>query len=366
MFKSIYTTRMSDDGKTLKRRFEKINSKISVKAKILAVILTLLIAVLAIVVILTLSRTEFVYIYGMDDYAEFTESNNLMPKSENLGEYEAAEFRHFHKERLLGFDSDAYTLIVKYNEEEYEKEKYEIDTEYIGFKKFELDNFDFTLVESNQLNSINIPKEMLFVGISNSTYEIAYVYFYDDDFDYMDKNYAEFLIKDCGWNAEKKYVNNTADSYELIIHDENPDKEYDELYEITFRKDNSDVLYNRTFDYRHEIEEVEKGLFNVHFWVGTNASYDVFVDTKNDRVSEEYFNILCYADETVVYCEDNVIVIDEMFGTEKLCIDKLSRDFSETFTLRLAITYAEIKDGKLCLKYLTGKDFKEVYEEFAL
>ena len=135
------------------------------------------------------------------------------------------------------------------------------------------------------------------------------------------------------------------------------------MYKITFIKDNGDILYNQSVDYRHEVTEVEEKIYNVCFWSGTNTRYNVFVDTKEERVSQEYFNLLCYDGEIVVYCEDDAIVIDHMFGTDKLCIARIKRDFSNTVHLSTAITHAELNGDILTLRYLTGENFEEVYEE---
>ena len=43
------------------------------------------------------------------------------------------------------------------------------------------------------------PKELVFVGVSQSRNEIAFIYFYDFDLDYIDRSFADFLIEDCGW-----------------------------------------------------------------------------------------------------------------------------------------------------------------------
>lgn len=52
----------------------------------------------------------------------------------------------------------------------------------------------------------------------------------------------------------------------------------------------------------------------------------------------------------------------DIFEEEKVYL-QMERDFSETFTLSSAITKTELKGNLLCIGYLTGKDFKEVYEE---
>ncbi len=199
MFKNVYTTKMSDGGKVLERRFHNIIGKSSIRKRVLAVICVCVVALLVVGVVSMLSRTELTRVYGMDYYAEFVKSNDFMPKIENLGKYESIDFRHYHHNMFI-FESDAYTLTVKYNAEEYEKEKKKAKSGYDTYARFVLDGFDFEAIDTGYY-----PKRMFFVGKSNSTCEITYVYFYDADLDRIDKSYVEFLIKDCGWEIRKGF-----------------------------------------------------------------------------------------------------------------------------------------------------------------
>ncbi|MBQ3110957.1 MAG: hypothetical protein IJC69_07440 [Clostridia bacterium] len=349
MFKSIYTTRMSDDGKMLKRRFESIISKNGAKTRLLiAILVALLIPAVTIPTVNILSKTEFVTLYDMDNYAEIVKNNSYMPKLEALGNYENAELRYFRYNWVLG-SADTYTLIVKYAPEEYKREKLETNSEHSSLAYFEFDGFNFRVVDTNYH-----PKRQFYTATSDSTYEIAYIFYYDDDIDYIDVSYQEFLLRECGWEIRGKF--NKNDGYEILY-----DK--DGTYNITFTKDNGDILYNQSVDYRHEVTEVGENLYNVCYWSGTNARYDVFVDLKEERVSQEYFNLLCYDEDKVVYCEDDAIVVDHMFGTEKICITRIKRDFSDTFHLSSAIANAELNGDILSLRYLKGENFEEVSEE---
>lgn len=197
MFKNVYTTKMSNGGKVLERRFHNINGKSSIRKRVSVIVLLCAVILLVALLVSLLSRTELARVYGMDYYAEFVKSNDFMPKIENLGKYESIDFRHYHHNMFI-FESDAYILTVKYNAEEYEKEKKKAKSGYDTYARFVLDGFDFEAIDTGYY-----PKRMFFVGKSNSTCEITYVYFYDADLDRIDKSYAEFLIKDCGWEIEK-------------------------------------------------------------------------------------------------------------------------------------------------------------------
>ncbi len=163
-----------------------------------------------------------------------------------------------------------------------------------------------------------------------------------------------------------EFASKNTDAYEIIIHNETDDIEYNERYEVVFRKQNGEILYTKTFDYRHAISEIGEGIYNVHFWFGTNAGYDVFIDIKNERVSGEYSSVLCFNQKWVAYCEEKTINVATLFGNDKIHMSFPIADISETFTMSSAITDAEIKGDKLCVTYLSGDDYKEVYKEFKL
>ena len=159
------------------------------------------------------------------------------------------------------------------------------------------------------------------------------------------------------------FNNENYNTYTITEHDADPKIKYDEKYTITFFKDNGEILYNQSLlDYRYSVNEIQDGLFKVYTWFGTNADYTVFVDTKYDKVSKGYSNLLCHDEKNVVYCENNKVFVADMFNDDKIHLS-ISRDFSETFTLNSAITYIELKGDMLCIRYLKGEEYKEVYEE---
>ena len=108
------------------------------------------------------------------------------------------------------FISQIYTLKTSYNSENYLLEKQKILNKYTFRNKvpvlnteekskkteFEIDTFNFKL-----LNIINYPKEIIFIGFSDEKKQIAYIYFFDTDLDYIPETFEEFLIYECDWES---------------------------------------------------------------------------------------------------------------------------------------------------------------------
>lgn len=104
--------------------------------------------------------------------------------------------------RVSIFESHTYILIADYDhgyseafsalEDGYAWKQEEI---FGVAKEFEMDGFRFRAVEGE-----NYPHQMLFVGASDETGEIAYIYFYDQDLDNVSRGIEQLLKEDSGWN----------------------------------------------------------------------------------------------------------------------------------------------------------------------
>lgn len=129
-----------------------------------------------------------------------------MPTQADLDACQSCRFDYTAK-RVSIFESHAYILVCKYPEEAYIAQKEVVNRKYKPFtgeipgegnnaleNEFELDGFSFTAAEGG-----NYPKRMLFVGGSDGTNEIAYIYFYDTDLDYISGSMPEFILEDTGW-----------------------------------------------------------------------------------------------------------------------------------------------------------------------
>ena len=180
------------------------------------IIRSVLIAAVAVIVILI---GLFVYSlfgerkkvsYDIADYNQLVENIDCFPALDKLGDYEDYTFKHLHIDRGM-FESDGYVLRVSYSDSEFAEvknvaEEYVYQYTVMNFGKetteriaqFTVDEFSFKMLSVNEYD-LYYPKRIAFIGISESTREIAYVFYCDIDLDYIDEPFEEFLVHECGW-----------------------------------------------------------------------------------------------------------------------------------------------------------------------
>ena len=131
-----------------------------------------------------------------------------LPTIDTLPEHKSVKYKYF-KDYMGVFESEAYTMIVKYDEETYENQKktiYEplknIEDLYLpndedeikrNTSPIEFDGFSF------EMYSVDYPKAIYFVGTNDETNQIAYIYFVDHDLDEISEPYSVFIDESCGW-----------------------------------------------------------------------------------------------------------------------------------------------------------------------
>lgn len=125
-----------------------------------------------------------------------------LPTIGSLPEHKSVKYKYF-KDYMGIFESEAYTMIVKYDEETYKNQSKVIYEPFEniedGYKvkrntsPIELDGFSF------EMYSIDYPKAIYFVGTNDETNQIAYIYFVDHDLDYISEPYSVFIDESCGW-----------------------------------------------------------------------------------------------------------------------------------------------------------------------
>lgn len=135
---------------------------------------------------------------------------NILPTVDSLPEYKSVKYKYFH-DYMGVFESEAYTLIVKYDEETYEKQK---STLYKPFEELcdwtNTDEYDYPLEkkETKPFNfkdfsfvmySDDYPHYIYFIGTNDKTNQIAYIYFLDHDLDEISRPYSVFIDESCGW-----------------------------------------------------------------------------------------------------------------------------------------------------------------------
>lgn len=128
-----------------------------------------------------------------------------LPQMDELMPYASYRFDHTVKEYSM-FCAYSYSLIVKYEVQDYAEKKAwlrnmyptqegEIPGDEISLEaEFELDGFSFRLIDGGYC-----PKSMMFTGVCDAKQEIAIIYFYDGDLDYISPSMPEFLTQDTGW-----------------------------------------------------------------------------------------------------------------------------------------------------------------------
>ena len=123
--------------------------------------------------------------YKIEKYGDALESVDALPALYELGNFDDVYFKYYC-DRTLFFVSDAYTLKVSYDTQNYNREKellsqnfvYQTDTlKYFDNAKephFQHNGFDFNVLDVNEYD-LMYPKKLVFVGFSDEKQEIAYV-----------------------------------------------------------------------------------------------------------------------------------------------------------------------------------------------
>ena len=138
-------------------------------------------------------------IFGSD----YVECPYELPKLTELEDYQSVRFNHMAK-RIWFFSSRSYVLVVSYDDYHYATQKAALEDKYTfctpgqdeimtGYA-YSMDGFDIQAVEGGWF-----PKEMLFLGFNDQNREIAIVYYYDQDLDYIDDPLGKFLTEETGW-----------------------------------------------------------------------------------------------------------------------------------------------------------------------
>lgn len=129
-----------------------------------------------------------------------------------MGQPESSEYQHYFKQIGAFFDTYAYTMICQYSESDYLSQKaflsetYVFQTEppsvpeYSIPAEYEKDGYLFRFLSfDEELYRLDFPKYMTILGFNDETCEIVYLYFDDDDLDFI-RSWDEFLSDECGWN----------------------------------------------------------------------------------------------------------------------------------------------------------------------
>ena len=142
-------------------------------------------------------------------YEELATQDDYLPTADSIPEHISVQYKYYEDYALI-FMSQAYTMIVKYDEDTYNSQK---DVVHLPFEKIdkwttydgeenyvktntspiELDGFSFKMF------SEYYPHEIYFIGTNDETNEVAYIYFEDADLDVISEPYSTFIRTYCGW-----------------------------------------------------------------------------------------------------------------------------------------------------------------------
>lgn len=148
---------------------------------------------------------------NIDYYNKFANEIKLMPETTEIGNYTNVDVSYYHK-RLIFYGYDVYTLVATYDNKTYLEQKQIAKDRYIFEQEaivddygsqelaFTIDGFNFNVISFEHYD-LYYPQELVFVGSSDERCEIAYVYFYDNDLDYISEPLSEFLIETCKWKT---------------------------------------------------------------------------------------------------------------------------------------------------------------------
>lgn len=184
---------------------------------LLHVSVTITIVVVAVFLLISAFLTIYIvrFLFGaksndMNIYINIAENNDFLPGLDELGEYDDIFFQYMHRSMLI-FESDAYVLKISYDDDDYEEQKAALNNIYsyqstpLGSDfespkepEFTVDTFSFRVLSMEEYD-FSYPHQLVFVGISDENKQIAYVYYYDTDLDFIETSFETFLRHECGW-----------------------------------------------------------------------------------------------------------------------------------------------------------------------
>lgn len=137
---------------------------------------------------------------NIDNYSEDIKAykaSSFMPNLDNIGKYDDVEY--FSRKDETVFPEYSMQLVVKYDEEEFLKEKEKLKTAYTYLEAPQKADFDDTVytIPIQEFSAVGFdlkiaifedtvyPKNFGMVGVSDEKFEIAYLWIYAPDLDYI-------------------------------------------------------------------------------------------------------------------------------------------------------------------------------------
>lgn len=133
-------------------------------------------------------------------YNELVETVNFLPEVGELNNYKEISFKYTGNEGL--FSSYSYILKLSYSENDFKTEKIRVEENYyfdeVFSDKIKVDTFNIRVLDLEKYQ-LDYPKYLAFVGVSESTKEIVYIYYEDQDLDSIEDSWEDFIINECNW-----------------------------------------------------------------------------------------------------------------------------------------------------------------------
>ncbi len=148
---------------------------------------------------------------AMDNYMNLKEKTDALPSAEDLGAYTELEHYEYYNAVLI-FQSQADTFTFRYDSNEYQAQKSNIEKKYTFQSEtinhrdhscesyVEIEGYYFRMLDINgkYQKDVEFPKELLFIVLNDNENTVSYVYFEDQDRDYID-SLEDFILSNCGW-----------------------------------------------------------------------------------------------------------------------------------------------------------------------
>lgn len=181
----------------------RLKSAIGIKIVLCSLLAILLILNTLFFSLLTFKQLDSYYeSSAVKHYSEIYHKAMVIPNVNQLSDYKSIEYHYFEAENFFS-DAGTHILVLKYNEESYFLEKEAVKSQYNydpDTPNILIDNYEFHML-SDEAYSIFYPQDVAFIATNDTTYEIAYLRFFDVELDYI-SDMREFILKECGW----KYI----------------------------------------------------------------------------------------------------------------------------------------------------------------
>lgn len=148
---------------------------------------------------------------AQNKYEDLTWKYALYPKISDLGNFESLEYHHIWSYGFI-FSWDTDYFIYEYNTDEYQIKKEMLEETlfyqheplslhgYTIEPTITLNGYTFTML-SFQYDMLSYPKSIFFIITNDETKEIGYMWYVDNDIDYV-SSLKQLILDDSGW----KYI----------------------------------------------------------------------------------------------------------------------------------------------------------------